>query len=66
MNPIAGFKAKIAATGTSWTSYYYWSSTASGSDVWFVGIDLDVSDACAEFVEDDTSGKDYVLGCLAF
>ena len=66
MNPIAGFKAKIAATGTSWMSYYYWSSTASGSDAWDVYINLHESYAYARFDEDDASGESGVLGCLAF
>ena len=66
MDPIAGFKAKIAATGTTWLSYYYWSSTDSGSDAWSVYVRLDDSYAYANFVEDDTSDAIYVLGCLAF
>ena len=66
MNPIAGFKEKIAATGTTWQSDYYWSSTPSGSDAWYVDVVLDGSSAVADFVEDDTSFPYYVLGCLAF
>ena len=66
MDPIAGFKAKIAATGITWQSYYYWSSTASGSDAWGVRVGLDGSFAYAYFDEDGTSSQYYVLGCLAF
>ena len=65
MNPIAGFKAKIAATGISWWSGTYWSSTESGSDAWDVNVYLD-GDAYAEFYEGATSVENYVLGCLAF
>ena len=66
MNPIAGFKAKIAATGTTWQSYRYWSSTGSGSYAWNVRVYLDDSRARADFREDDTSLTNLVLGCLAF
>ena len=66
MNPIAGFKEKIAATGISWQSYLYWSSTASGSNAWDVRVYLDGSYALAYFYEDDTSYELSVLGCLAF
>jgi len=66
MNPIAGFKAKIAATGTTWQSYDYWSSAGSGSRAWLVGVYLVDSYAGAYFREDDTSFTGRVLGCLAF
>ena len=66
MNPIAGFKEKIAATGTTWQSYRYWSSTPSGSGAWDVDVYLRGSRAYADFYEDDSSFPYYVLGCLAF
>ncbi len=66
MNPIAGFKEKIGATGITWQSNFYWSSTDSGSDAWSVVVYLDGSDAEAYFGENDTSVEYNVLGCLAF
>ena len=66
MDPIAGFKEKIGATGITWQSYYYWSSTDSGSIAWGVDVYLDGSTAVAFFYEDDTSDPYSVLGCLAF
>ncbi len=68
MDPIAGFKAKIAATGITWQSRNYWSSTESSSPLaWFVGVRLDDSDAYATFGQIlRTSSNPYVLGCLAF
>ena len=66
MNPIAGFKEKIGATGITWRSQYYWSSTGSDSRAWIVGVDLLGSDAYAGFGESGTSVPCYVLGCLAF
>jgi hypothetical protein len=68
MDPIAGFKAKIAATGITWQSCYYWSSTPSDSDghAWYVDFHLDGSDAYADFHEGVTSNPYAVLGCLAF
>ena len=66
MNPIAGFKEKIAATGTTWQTDGYWSSTPSGSDAWSVGVFLAGSYARADFYEDDSSYPFSVLGCLAF
>ena len=68
MNPIAGFKAKIAATGTTWHSNYYWSSTPSGNDgyAWYVYVYLNYSYALANFLEVETSSPNRVLGCLAF
>ena len=68
MSPIAGFKAKIAATSTTWYSNYYWSSTPSDSDdeAWSVDVTLDGSVADADFYEDGTFTPYFVLGCLAF
>ena len=66
MDPIAGFKEKIGATGITWQSRYYWSSTGSGSFAWFVSVDLSGSSAGAYFVESVTSAPHSVLGCLAF
>ena len=69
MNPIAGFKEKIAATGITGLSILCWSSTGSESyawGAWGVGVDLYGSSAYADFGEYDTSYKFYVLGCLAF
>ena len=69
MNPIAGFKAKIAATGITWQSGTYWSSTPSGSDgydCWYVDVFLNSSNALAYFHESVASPQHYVLGCLAF
>lgn len=68
MDPIAGFKEKIAATGTTWdSSKFYWSSsTATGSNVWCVSVNLDDSNASANFYESITNLSYYVLGCLAF
>lgn len=63
MNPIAGFKAKIIATGITWYTDSYWSSTGSA---WNVVVSLDGSDAYANFFENDTSTTNSVLGCLAF
>lgn len=68
MNPIAGFKAKIAATGTTWQSDLYWSSTPSEGVgyAWDVLVFLDGGLARAYFYERGTSDTNYVLGCLAF
>ena len=68
MEPIAGFKEKIGATGITWQSDTpYWSSTGSDSGAWFVSVYMDGSDAVAYFYyEDDTSWLYSVLGCLAF
>lgn len=67
MNPIAGFKEKIAATGTTWdSSKYYWSSTAAGSNAWCVSVNLGGDNAYATFFEGVTNLSYYVLGCLAF
>ena len=66
MDPIAGFKEKIGATGITWLSDCYWSSTGTGLSAWDVGVALDSSLARAHFYEDVTSYPFYVLGCLAF
>ncbi len=66
MNPIAGFKEKIVATGITWKSVYYWSSADSGSIIWVAGVDMDDNYAFAEFYVVGTSGSYDVLGCLAF
>ena len=68
MNPIAGFKAKIAATGITWKSFYYWSSTEHemGMGAWSVLVSLDDSNAAAYFDFHSTSSERPVLGCLAF
>ena len=62
LDPIAGFKEKIGATGITWQSGGYWSSTAyDGSRAW--GVSVYLSFALAYFGLYDTS---HVLGCLAF
>ena len=67
MDPIAGFKEKIGATGITWQSDDpYWSSTGSGSNAWLVLVNLYGSFAVAGFVEYGTSDPNLVLGCLAF
>lgn len=66
MGPIAGFKAKIAATGTTWKSGLYWSSTDDGSKAWDVDFRLDGGDAYVIFYKVDPSYSRYALGCLAF
>jgi len=67
MSPIAGFKAKIAATGITWKSSNYWSSTESSSPLaWFVRVKLDEGDAVAAFSQSPTFLTMAVLGCLAF
>jgi hypothetical protein len=66
MNPIAGFKEKIGATGITWKSSNYWSSTDSGSYAWDVDVNLDGSNAKAIFYEEETFMPYRVLGCLAF
>lgn len=65
MDPIAGFKEKILAAGVTWQSGgHFWSSTGSGSNAWFVTVDLEGVSAWAYFYEGD--GPYDVLGCLAF
>jgi len=66
MNPIAGFKEKIVATGIAWQSLNYWSSTGSGSNAWYVNVNLNSISARANFYEGGTSLPCCVLGCLAF
>jgi hypothetical protein len=66
MDPIAGFKEKIGATGITWQSTYYWSSSDSESYAWSVGVYLNDSNARANFVKSVTSTPSNVLGCLAF
>lgn len=69
MNPIAGFKEKIAATGISWISGLYWTASASGSNAWYLGVDLRDGlgvPPFAYFRESKTSGRLLVRGCLAF
>ena len=64
LDPIKGFKAKIAATGITWKSGSYWSSTESGSKAWFVYVELVYANA--SFTAYDASNSFNVLGCLAF
>ena len=69
MDPIAGIKEKIGATGITALSKYCWSSTESGSKVWVVQVSLYDKPkvmARARFFEANTSDSYYVLGCLAF
>jgi hypothetical protein len=68
MDPIAGFKEKIGATGITWQSDdpYWSSSTGSGSNAWLVLVNLYGRFAVAGFVEYGTSDPNLVLGCLAF
>lgn len=67
MDPIAGFKAKIAATGITWKSSNYWSSTEGSSPLaWLVRVKLDDGDAVASFSQSPTFLTMAVLGCLAF
>ena len=64
LDPIAGFKEKIGATGITWQSGVYWSSTDSGSDAWRVDVHFESGNAYASFGLGNTSY--LVLGCLAF
>ena len=66
MNPIAGFKAKIATTGITWQTRNYWSSTGSDSSAWLVGVNLGDSSASATFIEGPPTLQLYVRACLAF
>ena len=69
LDPIAGIKEKIGATGITKLSKYCWSSTESGSKVWVVQVSLYDKPqvmARARFFEANTSDSYYVLGCLAF
>lgn len=63
LDPINGFKAKIAATGITWQSTGYWSSTESHGKVWGVAVRLDQNYA---FFSDGIFEELAVLGCLAF
>ncbi len=67
LDPIAGFKEKIGATGITWLSDCYWSSTGTGASAWDVGVALGSSLGHAHFYEESLSVVSfYVLGCLAF
>ena len=67
MNPIAGFKAKIAATGTTWQSGDYWSSTEYDNyRAEYVFVRLYDDYAIAYFNLDYKFSGYYVVGCLAF
>ena len=66
MNPIAGFKEKIGATGITWLSFFYWSSLGSGSFACYVLVNLNGSNAKAVFSNVHVSNTERVLGCLAF
>ena len=66
MNPIAGFKEKIVATGITWLSFFYWSSLGSGSFACYVLVSLNGSNAKAVFNNVHVSNEYPVLGCLAF
>ena len=67
MDPIAGFKAKIAATGITWKSSNYWSSTEGSSPLaLLVRVKLDDGDALAAFSQSPIFLQMAVLGCLAF
>lgn len=63
---ILGFREKIAATGISWLSLLYWTSTESGSNAWRVGVYLDGNNADAYFHEFGPDNTYRILGCLAF
>ena len=67
MNPIAGFKAKIAAAGITWLSDDYWTSTEGDSMAWMVGVNLEGSSASASFgqIPSDFAALN-VRACLAF
>ena len=66
MNPISGFKEKIAATGITWKSDIYWSSLDYSTYATDVEVVLYGSNAYAAFAWDPKSNSHYVLGCLAF
>ena len=66
MNPINGFKAKIAATGITWQWVRYWSGTQFGGVAWFVYVHQEDSNAVADFDGKGTNLEYNVLGCLAF
>jgi hypothetical protein len=64
MDPIAGFKEKIAATGIAFDSNGYWSP--SGTYSWAVDVNLYDTYATASFSSTLGYYNKYVLGCLAF
>lgn len=64
MDPIAGFKEKIAATGIAFDSNGYWSP--SGTYSWAVDVNLYDTYATASFSSTPGYYNKYVLGCLAF
>ena len=67
MNPIAGFSAKIAATGITWLPYNYWSSTESDAGAWNVFVYLGDTPYGAFYESETSSYYSYlVLACLAF
>ena len=66
MNPIVGFKEKIAATGTTWNSSYHWTSTELVGGAWSVIFNMINNNASMSFYEDTKTEYDKVLGCLAF
>jgi hypothetical protein len=66
MNPISGFKEKIAATGITWNSDRYWSSLDNGSYATQVEVFLYGSSAYASFAWDPKSNSHFVRACLAF
>lgn len=76
---ISGFVEKIAATGTTWGQYQYWSSTTTGtgSDTEYGYVDTNFSDSPTKHYyayihkmlkenADNPSVQLYVLGCFAF
>lgn len=75
MDPIKGFKEKIAATGTIWKSGRYWTSTMNNyyGLGYCVDVSLDGDYANASFIPQgpnnyhvDRNESHYVLGRLAF
>ena len=66
MNPINGFKAKIAATGITWQWVHYWTGREYGGVAWYVYVHLEDSNAVADFDGKGTFLEYNVLGCLAF
>jgi hypothetical protein len=71
MQPIAGFKEKIAATGITWksdTEVYYWTNTPNNNGIHAtcVRVDLRENFNIAVFYDYHRANEEYVLGCLAF
>ena len=71
MEPIAGFKEKIAATGITWkydTEVYYWTNTPNNNGIHAtcVRVDLRENFRIAVFYDYHRANEEYVLGCLAF